>query len=356
MLDEGRGRWLVAVIAVAWLVTLLWWPIDGEHAIMSDPQGGDFYPVYVGVSAILDGIGPYHPSVNEALEAEWEVGQTHDVACTVAYPLPGLLPLVPFALLPVRAASLLWFALSVGLVAAGVFQRRSQWVFLLYPLMFHPLYKVGAVLNSTMLWFGLVALAVFGRRRLPAPVLGPILAMMLFKPQLGALFALWVLAECLFHRREVILWAIGWTVVLVGASFVTDPGWPAAWLESVAIYRRDAVLVSLWPGAVFFLLPTLGLPRYVFLSMFCAVFFPVGALYNALPLLIAWHAFVPRVVVPALALSWLAPLLISPVNQMSSYLLFSVGPLWVACMIALVQLRLRGESPLLLGEAIDEAA
>jgi hypothetical protein len=195
------------------------------------------------------------------------------------YPLPGLLVVLPFALLPGSVAGALFIGLSSGLLAFGLLREGAHRL-----LLFAGAPYAYAVL--TCQWAPLIT----------AAALLPNLAFALpAKPNLGLPILL-----AYGTRRHLILCA---AVVLV--SFAIWPAWPVEWLASIPQHLNYTPLISWWGPALLLALWRWRAPASRLLVAMAAV--PQRLLYDQVAL---W--LIPATLRQSLALttaSWLAMML-----------------------------------------------
>jgi hypothetical protein len=161
-----RNKVLLGGCFVFWLAALV-------YCSFPDAQYTDFYPLWFGMRALLAGQDPYSASVCNALRESWLVVRTHQVSAVVAYPLPWLVFLAPFALLPLSWAGPLWFVLSVGLALTGLWlltnevcQERPQKLLFLLPVLSYPLFHASVIKTSSVLVLGITALLLWADKKI----------------------------------------------------------------------------------------------------------------------------------------------------------------------------------------------
>jgi hypothetical protein len=302
--------------------------------------GNDFYSPYVGAQRVLAGLSPYGAQASAALAAVW-----HDpfAEAGIAYPLPFLLLVIPFALLSFPVAALLWTALGVALGYASAFVARAEHarqnypagyapLTFILPLAFWPFFRAARLGQASLIWFALAALlilAIQGRRGWFVAVL---VALLPLKPQAGILFALygaWWLYR--HHRRGLLLTsAIGLT--LLGASHALQPGWIAAWLAQVAAYNLyvEPPLLLPFVAALWLSFWRVQKPWWVTVAMLQAIIFPMSDLYSTLPLLFVWCLFPAPLALVGVSMSWLALLLPASNSGLAVLLCMVVPPMLAA--------------------------
>lgn len=211
----------------------------------SRPGGTDFDYFWTAATALIHGRDPYRAV------AESGIGYP------LFYPLPAVLVVAPLGLLPLWAARLAFawagtFALSLAAFRYGrglpAVLFSASFLSALMQGQWSPLLTPGAVVP----WLG---------------------ALWVTKPSIGL-----ALAVAYPSRRA----AIG-AAVLVAASLVVMPAWPAAWLQSLR--ATNHLILALQPGGVLLLLSLLRWrrPEARLLAAFACV--PqTPALYETIPL------------------------------------------------------------------------
>lgn len=216
------------------------------------PGGNDFLPRYLGSRALLlEGTSPYDPSVSEEAQrsiygrlADPEAGE--DVAHFV-YPLPIVLFVGPFSLLPFPIARALWMTLlqiSLPLLfLLGI--HLSRW----RP---GPIYTTVLLLFSVFWYFGFRAMILGQFAVLEALVIaaglllvrrqndfwaGLFFGLSILKPQVPILLIPLTLIWGYSRRRWTLVTSIlGWIGALTVSFMLIIPDWPFQWLYQVLDY------------------------------------------------------------------------------------------------------------------------
>jgi hypothetical protein len=155
----------------------------------------DFDAIWTAAHALVTGAEPY--AAVRAPPWPW----------TLQYPLPAVLIAVPFTLLPLSAARVVFMALSIGVLALAA-TRRAWW----------PLF---------MLLSGPVLVALWSVQWTPL-----FTAAVLIAPMGGVLAAKPTTALPLLAAYPRTPAMIG-MVVLVALSFMVEPGWVRAWVSAL---------------------------------------------------------------------------------------------------------------------------
>jgi len=185
----------------------------------------DFTQAWFGAQTLLDGRNPYD-LIGPGLEFEWEY--------PLLYPATSLVASIPFTILSLKAATILFIAVSTFLLAYGI--TVDSWHRL-------PLFPSAAFVDSlhTAQWTIVLTAAVF------LPWLCSLAAA---KPQNG----LAILASAT-SRVAIIAGALG-AVVMLGLSLVLLPGWVSDWLPLV---RSADHMMPAIAGPIGFIIPVVML-------------------------------------------------------------------------------------------------
>lgn len=203
--DNGRLmrkldlRYRIAISAL--LATFAAWLILQQYR-MNPEFHSDFGLVWYGARALISGVDPY-PLVGP--------GRTYDFGWPLYYPATSFVAAIPIAWLPESAAATLYVAVATFLLAFGI--TRRSWHLL-------PLFASEAFVSSARLgqWSLIFTAALF------FPTLA---ALSLAKPQA----ALPILAAST-RWRSFVAAILGGTVMII-ASLILLPSWPAEWLRIV---------------------------------------------------------------------------------------------------------------------------
>jgi hypothetical protein len=256
--QKGRDRLLMPTVRlrIALLIGItafivVWVVFLGEPNAVSD-----WDQCWLGARALLRGGSPY--SAVNAESSPWGLN----------YPMPAVLVSLPFAFFPPPLARGLFGGVGSGLLAYGI---STSWVGLL------PFF------SGAYIW------ALFAVQWTPLLIAGALIswlsAILVVKPTTGLALAVG------WPSRQAIIGA----VVLLGASFIVEPGWASEWRAAVGgLYHVPPILRPFgWVLLLAFL--RWRDPRGRFLAVFALM--PQAAMpYDSLPLLLIPRSFVERVV------------------------------------------------------------
>jgi hypothetical protein len=198
-----RDRAVVACLVAAVAVTL---------APLTD-AGGDFSQLWAGANALLGGNDPY---------AAVGPGRTLPWPWPLYYPVPALLIAIPFTVLPIAVARVVWVGALSGIFAFAV-TAETWWGLMLCA---HLTFLVAAQVGQLVV---LLAVAML------IPGFGAIAAA---KPTIGA--AAIAGARSRRAAATMLAAALAFTV----ASFAFDPSWVPRWLAAVQRAPHMAPIVS----------------------------------------------------------------------------------------------------------------
>jgi hypothetical protein len=187
-----------------------------------ESTASDFDIVWLGARGLLAGRDP------------WAVLRSSGWPWPLHYPLPTLVAVAPFALLPRAAARALFAALTSG-VLAYVITRRAWWPLWMFASGAY-VYALRAVQWSPLL----CALALLPRAR----------GLLVLKPSIGL-----ALTAVTRNGREF-LWLAGVSGAVVAFSFAVWSPWLAPWLHAIA-NAPHIVPPAVRPGGVLLLLALL---------------------------------------------------------------------------------------------------
>lgn len=292
---------IYAGIIVLWLAGII-------YRSFPDPQGTDFYPLWVGAQELVHGGDPYGNETAELLRKVWRVKLNGvQAADVVGYPLPVLLFIAPLTIFPLELAVFVWFLLllaSVAIFASEVGGRRLETIVI--PLLSYPLVHALTIKTSAVLWLGLVGLLAYAIRKNSITIAGLCIALLPGKPQSGLLFSIVALLWAARHNQVIVLSASAWVLLLWGGSWAIVPDWPWSWWSNVQIYRQQVALVWLLPEGLLLLLFSRYLSAQALTAVAQVIAFPLNDIYSSLPLLVGWletGGWLARITVVC---SWLA--------------------------------------------------
>jgi hypothetical protein len=240
--------WIIVLISVAYILGT----VGIYRALMTGRTATvwDFYQLWYGARALLlEHRDPYDPQVTlemqQALYGRPALPSEGQPA--FYYPMPVLLLVAPFALIPYPLAAAAWLCLllfaltaAVGVALWGLKWRASQHgraalvlcALALFPVLWSVLLGQVAALLLLPLNAGLAAL-LHKRDKLA----GVCLALSALKPQMVYLLLPVLGVWALFNRRWHLLGTFVATLIaLSGVSWLLLPAWPARFLASVTHY------------------------------------------------------------------------------------------------------------------------
>jgi hypothetical protein len=298
-----------------------------------DDQGTDFFPLFTGAHAVAMGADPFGPETSRYLKDHWTAASTHAVAAVVAYPMPALLLIVPFTVLPLGAAAALWHALIIALYGGAALLAARSSLELGAMLFFFPALQ-GIALNTSTIPLLAALLICRSQSATGSLVRGLLWTLLPLKPQTGLLFLLDELRRAAAHARwRTVCWFLGSSLALWGLSFLVQPGWLGAWWGNVEQYRRFAVTISFALPASLLVVSSVGLPADLAISALTLVLFPANDLYVFGILVLAWRHFPARVAALASLISLVPVSLQGEADDARSALYFVVVPLAAALLL-----------------------
>lgn len=286
----------------------------------------DFDQLWYGARALVRGGSPY-AAVGPGREFPWPF--------PLFYPLPGVLAAVPFVVLPVRAASLVFSALGGVALALAFTRERSHRVLALTSFSF---FYCAAISQWTPI---LVAATVF-------PWLGVLFAA---KPTIG--LALW-----LYRPRWQTAVAC---VAFVLLSVAIRPSWPAEWRAGLGAATHIVAPIT-YPGG---LLVLLALARWrrpearLLVAMACVPH--TTLLYEVLPLFLVPASW--RESLLLVACTWVTQaieMIVGPFPYLPDRVAFSgrmaVALCYLPCVVMVLQRPNEGFLPPVLERVVGRAA
>jgi len=237
------GRRAAGLIALAALVLAA----GATLAVVADSwRYHDLWCFYHGGQAVLLRVDPYDGPTWSALTADpsrFDGSRVVKAPCPGAfgYPYWSALAFAPLALVPYDIAAGLWGALLVAGVIGGVALLIRATA---APALLVAAIAAGSLSLIQVLAFGQltgVLLPLLGLSLLARPAWsGVAAALLLLKPQLGALYAAALVRRDADRGDLRPLWsAIVATAVLVVVSVAAFPAWPGEWLHELTTNRVD---------------------------------------------------------------------------------------------------------------------
>ena len=224
------------------------------------PGGNDFLPRWLGTRDwVTQGLSPYDPKISVEAQniiygrpANVQAGE--DLA-NFAYPLPIVLFILPFSLLPYTLARALWMTVLElclpVLILMGI--RLAGWrpkpiglgALMLFSVIWYPGFRAVILGQFAVIEAVLVTAALLAIQRRMDSAAGVLLALSLAKPQLVVLLIPFVLLWAWSRgRTSLIVWTVGASVLLVAFFMLLMPDWPLQWIRQVIAYPSYTVAGS----------------------------------------------------------------------------------------------------------------
>jgi hypothetical protein len=254
---SGWGGFILAVLVAGLIVALAY--VNYRFAVRA-PGGNDFLARWLPARAwLVEGVNPYDQSVSERSQvmiygrlARREAGE--DIAHFV-YPLPAMIFFAPFAFFDFTTARALWMTLLelclLGLALIGVSLaewRPGKWMLaslVLFSVLWYHGFRAVIVGQFAPIEAVLMTGALLAVQRKRDMLAGLLLALSLAKPQMVFLLLPFILLWAASARRwSLILWTLGFSVGLFGASLAIMHDWPILWLRQVADYPSYTAIGS----------------------------------------------------------------------------------------------------------------
>ncbi len=217
------------------------------------PAATDFLCFWTGARFTLDGRDPYDAAAWAAATGGYHVdmfGGLRPTNCpgAYAYPLTTAVAMIPLGAFPIGVAAVIWqMAFVLGLGAGLVFLARAAGLGRSEGLMLAVIVGGSQPLGLPMGGAGFGGLLVLATGLLATqelvhagPVLGTLLAAL--KPHAIPFAVLVRLRE--FRSVPTIVAALAPIYVLVLASLIVDPGWPAKWGGELLGHRLEMAAVG----------------------------------------------------------------------------------------------------------------
>lgn len=277
-----------------WIIVLLL--IHGK----GHPPGADFYQVWLGARALLAGENPYGEAVRIEMRRAYQEWGQHGLP----YPLPALIAITPFALLPLHIAVVIWIVLCLFAIALLAFLKHEWRLQLALPLLFLPVTRLVDLRQPTLMWIALGSVLVIAFQRRWSLLAGLCLALLPAKPQAGLVLALVGFLWAIYNDRQAVRWGVVWGIIFWGGAFVLLPTWIQDCLVAIAKYRALYNTFWLLPLGALCILASMHLPWWAIAATAQAVLFPTHEIYGLSPLLIAWFAIGGRLALIGTSISW----------------------------------------------------
>lgn len=246
--STGWTLGLALIVVVGVLVLLTWGNLNYAR---QNPGGNDFLVHWEGTrSFLIDNLSPYSDQTALRIQTLAYGGPAgpgqHELR--VAYPLYSIILFFPFAFISDFAvARAVWMTvLEVGLLLISIFSiQAAGWkprfptllVFLLFSFLWYqavrPVINGNAVIIVTL---GIVG-ALVAIRNGSDEVAGILLAFTTIKPQVVAVFLVFIVLWSLFNRRwRLIAWLVGTLLLLSAVAWFFLPDWILQNLREIVRY------------------------------------------------------------------------------------------------------------------------
>lgn len=215
--------------------------------VASTPRATDFNCFWSGAHIVLAGGDPYDAPTWAAATGADVVdvfGGKRETHCPAGYgyPLTTAIALIPLGALPIEVAIVPWQAAFILAVAVGIallaraarLGRPEALLLAILVVVSEPFFYEFIDLRFGGLFVLAVALLASSDLVHAGPVFGPLLAVL--KPHLAPVAVLVRLRELGLRSA---LAALAPVYVLVGASLLVDPAWPAKWIGELIGHRAD---------------------------------------------------------------------------------------------------------------------
>lgn len=255
------------VLGVGLLALMTW----GNLSYARQNRGGnDFLVHWMGTrSFLVDGLSPYSDQTALRIQnfAYGRPAQPGEHQLRVAYPLYSIIVFFPFALFSdFDLARAIWMTvLEISVIALAFMSiRLVNWkpnpimlvIFILFSLLWY--HAVRPIINGNAVV--LVALGIAGAllaiRSGADELAGVLLAFTTIKPQVVAIFLVFIVLWSITHRRwRLLAWLGGTLVILVAAAIFLLPDWILQNIREVVLYPTynppgtpGAALATLFPA------------------------------------------------------------------------------------------------------------
>jgi len=270
------GMTLVLLLAIgtwayiAWLFEPAMERRSAGVSHLAGPDASDLYPRWRGTYAALwEGRDPYSAAVTADIQQGFygrplRAGDSDSDQQAFAYPLTIIWLFAPLTLLPFALVKTAFYGLAPLLIALSIAawlralqwqgSKGTWWAWLLLGASSMAAVDATLLQQPSILVTGLLAGAAAsltvgtparGQARTAYYALaGVLLALATVKPQISTLLLVWLMGWALadFRRR----WAlpagtVATAVLLLGSTWLLQPGWVGRWLTQVAAYQQYAL-------------------------------------------------------------------------------------------------------------------
>ena len=246
-------NWILLLLMAALAVGVVW--LHWRFVVPPlDYANKDFMSLWTGGKAVWRGLNPYDAAVWGPLRAEY--GSSWFPDPRAPFPLWTFLLTAPFALLPLPLAAAAWLTFGELLLAGSLWlllRQRRAWspgdvAALILGAFLSPA-TILVLINGqfTFVLLACLTLSVVCSRRGQPFCAGIFLTILLFKPNpfilLAPLLGLWLLWQ---RRWRTIAGALTAAALLLGVTWLLEPGWLWGWLNVTAKTSVAEITPTIW--------------------------------------------------------------------------------------------------------------
>lgn len=244
-----RGRLLQLSLSIGLVLFIVALTYANNQFTLRSQAGSDFLARWLGTRIwIAEGVSPYDASVSEQTQemiygrpARPELGEdpVHFV-----YPLPSVVFMAPFSLLPLALARALWMTLLelslLLLVVTSI--RLIRWqpgaalmgVIMAFVILWYPGFRAIVLGDFPALTAVLVVGGLLAVDRGYDTIAGALLALSLTKPEIPILLVPLTVLWAGSRQRWRLIGSLGFTLAtLIGGFMILRPTWPIEWLVRI---------------------------------------------------------------------------------------------------------------------------
>jgi hypothetical protein len=214
------------------------------------PANSDFSALYYTDLALVNRVPIYDlPRVEALAQASSGISEEHFFLARFPYPPWYALSTFYLGLLPAQAAATLWFEINLLMLFLSAWLLTDGWSgrlrLIAFPLALFFLPVVGALAVGQYSFPVLLgtSLLVYSFRKQNALLAALGIALLTFKPHLGALIFLCALGWLIYHRgdfeRRVLRLVLIAAALLLILGFLADPAWIVSYLRMLVNYQNE---------------------------------------------------------------------------------------------------------------------